>query len=1101
MNVGRELRSYRGLLSLARAGGKVRAGLVWLRRRVLSQIWIPPLIVFLVWFGENCLNSDSPTPLDSIHSALNSFKISNSFQLWWLLLITWIVKELIQGLSRAGRRTAVEEFSDLTGGDLPYVKGLNALLITHLGDLSDLFKAVEEKRPIRTAVLGADTIYAVMNVENITSFLKDELKAQEIAVKGIKIPVKFIVNLMDKLSGAQHLETKLLKLGPTESAAQVESQSKKETSAIGGRFVLVAILSGGKRAFEWRVERPLASIRVGGEDRHVIEDMVEELACRIFTDVALDARYHWRATRAFCEGLRHYRQSLVSDKEDQLQLNEAERRFLEAVSEDESFPLAYYNLGVVYTELKQTEAAQGAFRRAIERQPLMWEPRYGLATSFLESGLYEETIRMCEQINGLSSERLVVGRSHCLKSQALLELHHRLDRATGDGTETMKILKEAMEDAQTSISETLYDLLEREISGHRVLDLRTNAVKSLIVLSNTFSEMCKEKRCCWEPLLTQAKEALTTAIQINRNDPEIHYELGKLTELLLHYGKERGKEPADQPLPHYLEAIDLDRQQLRYLKAAIDVYWTKPEEEVPKRLLADFYMNVLTDFSTAGLRAMIQLSANLLLSSYASTELPLERRDLLQSFSSFVPEQIRDALTPLLENDSTDRQSQSRCEPDLPSPWTELLTAFNCMEKGKRKIFQSPREAIKCFYRAEEMLLSNLPDMIWQLGLYVWAAVALLRHGVSKDAMELLEDAEKSLPLNPDVQKALGWLYFTLADYNSALSAWRHVELLEPNDSEARCLIGIALLRTADAKMAKEERMDRLREAVDYLEGSLDLTLSSGEDQAGMAHYWLGIAHEKSRSFAEAAKHFRTAKLRGFSPHVSSFRLAYSLMEFGNYREADYEFAEVIEKISKQSLNEEIGHEMYARFPIWHMKVAALLGRVRCRLGKDVHHHKGLNFLEEASKLIMEQPEKERSNLTPHARVLWEQSTAQSELFRGIIYYQNDDQMRQAIEHLSKSVEKAPSAEAYLYLAKAYSRCLEMEQVTGKDQCPKLEGEEKDRTKGRLSRIRCMETYLHHAEKLDRNQGRFLEELKDLDAALKKYKDFLVDSDFSNKKS
>ncbi len=82
---------------------------------------------------------------------------------------------------------------------------------------------------------------------------------------------------------------------------------------------------------------------------------IRELALRIFTDLALGREVRWQASRHFVAGLDYVRACLRSPQDRKVNLRHAEVCFLAALSEDEDFPHAYYNLGIVYNELYSRE--------------------------------------------------------------------------------------------------------------------------------------------------------------------------------------------------------------------------------------------------------------------------------------------------------------------------------------------------------------------------------------------------------------------------------------------------------------------------------------------------------------------------------------------------------------------------------------------------------------------------------------------------------------------------------------------------------------------------------------------------------------------------
>src|SRR5947209_482052 len=116
-------------------------------------------------------------------------------------------------------------------------------------------------------------------------------------------------------------------------------------------FILAAQKIGGKQSYRWQVERPISLVAATNGNSYNFVDMAAELACRMFTDLALNGSVRWKATSSFSEGLRAYRECLRTPKDRIANLKEAETKFIETLAEDIQYHLAYYNLGVVYTEL------------------------------------------------------------------------------------------------------------------------------------------------------------------------------------------------------------------------------------------------------------------------------------------------------------------------------------------------------------------------------------------------------------------------------------------------------------------------------------------------------------------------------------------------------------------------------------------------------------------------------------------------------------------------------------------------------------------------------------------------------------------------------
>jgi hypothetical protein len=68
---------------------------------------------------------------------------------------------------------------------------------------------------------------------------------------------------------------------------------------------------------------------------------------------------------------------------------------LEAIAEDDSFDLAWYNLGVVLLALDDKEMARSVFMRARSGNPNRWEATYALATL---PGPAATRVLLCDQL-------------------------------------------------------------------------------------------------------------------------------------------------------------------------------------------------------------------------------------------------------------------------------------------------------------------------------------------------------------------------------------------------------------------------------------------------------------------------------------------------------------------------------------------------------------------------------------------------------------------------------------------------------------------------------------------------------------------------------
>jgi tetratricopeptide (TPR) repeat protein len=284
-------------------------------------------------------------------------------------------------------RIVIEPFDDHTGEKPdPRTKAISVLLSDHLIRTRDLYHVVDQ----RTAVLarGVDVAVRDANIrtETVNELIKDTVSAESKVRFGfLEFSIRPLLQLLVLLAQGRRITGTLYKDGDL--------------------YVLNAQLMGGRHPFSWRIESSTSSSPLFDADsdgaQQGLEQMIEELACRIFTDVALESAVRWKATYHFNSGLRQYRDCLRTQKDRKLKLKRAEKAFMRALADDEKFDWAYYNLGLVYIGLGLVDAASTAFTRAIAQNRDRWEPYYALAQVYFEANEEKNhlfVVGLCERV-------------------------------------------------------------------------------------------------------------------------------------------------------------------------------------------------------------------------------------------------------------------------------------------------------------------------------------------------------------------------------------------------------------------------------------------------------------------------------------------------------------------------------------------------------------------------------------------------------------------------------------------------------------------------------------------------------------------------------
>lgn len=321
----------------------------------------------------------------------------------WLSLTNVVLLMLavsfVRWIGNARERVVVESFVDFTKDNATAVSGLSTLLVTELGRLRELYHQIDDLS-VPTAVgverhggfgRGKEAAgFLTVSADDVTDVLEGAVASDaRIEVGPAKIPIGPVLAFFNRLTRGPRL---------TGSVHLTEA---------GGGPTLTAQLIGKESSGTWRVDQ--AREPESPEQRKAFLDtMVRELACRMFTQLTLRGSVRWKAVKAFNEYLRLYGDSRRTPRDRARFLKLAQGKLLEAVAEDERFDLAYYNLGVIYTQLAQTErlaeqqsddatsranfkrrqldaarreAARVAFLRAAARNPERWEAYYAQAVT------------------------------------------------------------------------------------------------------------------------------------------------------------------------------------------------------------------------------------------------------------------------------------------------------------------------------------------------------------------------------------------------------------------------------------------------------------------------------------------------------------------------------------------------------------------------------------------------------------------------------------------------------------------------------------------------------------------------------------------------
>jgi len=368
---------------------------------------------------ENLLGSKLTRARDNYYFYSAAF----IWNFWQRLIFLWIILVSIQWFRKVGKGISIAEFTDDTsesGDKSKFALGLSSLLVVRLNRLNRLYLQVDEARQVCSVANTENRLGPAARVEEgdlSANIFTDDSK---LTVGIFSIPGKFINSLIDQAVRRPKIYGSLHKVA-----------ENKE--------ILTARMSAGGRTLSWRVDDQVQLLPVsnGSDPKDEIvnrtrDDMVTELACKIFTDLTFDKdkMVSWKATWHFTEGLRKYREQLNSKNKQMLE--QSANGFQRALKEDKDYPWAHYNLAIVYIELanlletektkktKETnEASQNIYLNnamqalcsSIGIYPQCWQSYYAMALVLskfknsdrnrIESNC-ENAIKYCSDYSGLA---------------------------------------------------------------------------------------------------------------------------------------------------------------------------------------------------------------------------------------------------------------------------------------------------------------------------------------------------------------------------------------------------------------------------------------------------------------------------------------------------------------------------------------------------------------------------------------------------------------------------------------------------------------------------------------------------------------------------
>jgi cytochrome c-type biogenesis protein CcmH/NrfG len=962
------------------------------------------------------------------------------FQNWSILAIYGLLMLAVLAV-RARRRVVVQEFvdhsvdakdesNDALGRRSTGHRGLATLLVVELAELQRLYRVVDERRAIGTAVGEGRPLDATVKVEALSEFLQSAVSAEsKVSVGPITIPVGALMALLGRLVQGPQLTGAL--------------------HAHGSNLIMTAQLTGGSgRTHSWRLESGPADASTGTPDRsHLVNGMVQDLACRMFSDITLASSVNWRATQHFIEALRAFRLCLRVPRSRKLNLKQAEHELIEAFSEDDGFVLVFYNLGVVYTELwrmalhearamkeaydlrpreaaeakereaaDQLHAAEVAFARAIDQDPGRWEAYYALALTRYERGRREAVVEQCERVLALKPSLVNRAKAYDLKGLA------EFDRKEPLLPDALASSKKAAEFSLKALERA--ELFRRSAPGSEldpVPALRDQATRCLLNLAIIYAEEpTQDTRPRTAARRAQGRlrriEALfRLALSLTNRDAVLHFELGRIAQRW---------ERLDIAKREYTDATRIDPEQARYwasLAATYGALYRSAEDGDDKTAAKEAARH-----SCRRARQVMNLSSRTdddlgtrerIVRTYTQigdTE-DSERIQAMAEFAATIG--VYEWSTKVPDKQVREVEEQLKRYRDKDSNWesghlARLLGIAN-LANGL------PREAADWFRQAIDLFQEDHPEEIRRYGIRARYATAVAAQGGER----ALAEADRALavdPLRKLERTTLGQMYFELHDYEHARSAWESALLWSPNDPELYWCLSQCHRLVAEEERRPEQHRKELLNAARYLEQALQLYGAEEFENSIRAHYWLGRLYSELGDFHKVIANLRLVQRKPNLRILGDLLVGEAFLKVRGYEQAQQHLTRVI-KTGRDQLRTShlgyVGREVGDEVPLSLVVAWAHWGRASCEADRDGDMRQANSDIDSAEELVQQLEVEIDTNGARNVKLAPIRRSCED--CRGWIRLK-ENAVDEAIEHLRAAVRLGAGTDTYLHLALAY---------------------------------------------------------------------------------
>jgi tetratricopeptide (TPR) repeat protein len=749
----------------------------------------------------------------------------------------------------------------------------------------------------------------------------------------------------------------------------------------------------------------------------------------------------------FANALRSIRNCLRTPENRRENLQLAERRLIEALKEDDQLGYVYYNLGVVFTELRRLaeaerdaepdgvraneeaknywNAAERAFRRQIMLMPNRWEAYYALALTYESrepTPQWDYVLKRCDRVIAMECDSSTRAKALLLKSEAnesqakqLADEHESELTVRGRKAEQVEgELRHMIRHREQAIAEAWAGLCSAELFGGDVAAAGRLAASALKELAVAYRDMPSTAR---DGDRRKARHLLERACKLSRHDAEIWFELGCATE-------ENGDR--ESAIRHIDEALRIDPGQRDYwarlarLHAAEATKNGTSQLDEGERRHAEYCAEqaLLRVDCYAGDGAAAGETLQTVAAAYRDlgnevlarrVEAMTEVAELCAEFGAGRADQLPASLSSDGDGDWNWAAAQAAA-----ARGRRHLEAARRKNRGRsalsRRARQRYEQARDCFKEAIGKLEQEYPEEVERLRLRIDLAEALRKLGEYDAAFETLRRAIGDNPLHSGPREALAEAYLAIGDYAQAARVLDQALLWNPDNpalhrklGHCRRILAADLRRASERKRALRKSMKEFMHAQRLSEHhQLKARLESD--------YWLARLHKELGDYERAIPFLRRAMICSEAKPLVNLLLGEAYVRAHAYDLAENELESAIAEARSHPPTTDYG----TNFNDSGWQATRVVAQA-CALRALAYAERGVR-LDDGEEIV-----KEGREAASRITVKRHEAEGALDLAAGLILLKHDGPtVGDAIGLLRSSLGHSPQSETYAYLGQAY---------------------------------------------------------------------------------